>query len=32
MDKKGNDKQEEADSLLNCSTSHTKHLYQISNS
>ena len=29
---KGNDKQEEADSLLHNSTSHTQHLYQISKS
>ena len=26
----GNDKQEEADSLLHNTTSHTQHLYQIS--
>ena len=29
---KGNDKQEEADSLLHNTTSHTQHLYQISKS
>ena len=29
---KGNDKQEEADSLLHKTTSHTQHLYQISKS
>ena len=32
MDKKGNDKQGEADSLLHNTTSHTQHLYQISKS
>ena len=29
---KGNDKQQEADSLLNNTTSYTQHLYQISKS
>ena len=29
---KGNDKQEETDSLLYNTTSHTQHLYQISKS
>ena len=32
MDKKGNGKQQEADSLLRNTTSHTQHLYQISKS
>ena len=30
MDNKGNDKQEEADSLLHNTTIYTQHLYQIS--